>query len=65
MTIPLMDKQVMHMYKHMHFNTKENICMREKRILKLCKNIKSEHSLKSKKSENISETDITEEINHF
>lgn len=67
MNIPLMDKHVMPMYKHMHFKIKENICIREKklRILQLCKNIKSEHSLKSWKSENISEIDITGEIIHL
>lgn len=29
MNIPLMDKQVMHIYKHMHFSIKKNTCMRK------------------------------------
>jgi len=29
MNIPLMDKQVMNIYKHMHFSIKENTWMRE------------------------------------
>lgn len=32
MNIPLMDKEVTHMYTHMNFNIKDNICMREKII---------------------------------